>query len=586
MKGKPLSRPNHLAGTAIILLAAVIAVGPLLMRGPACGSDFGFHLVSWIDAEHSITLGVPNPHWANSPNFGAGEPRFVFYPPLSWMSGAVLGIFLPWKIVPLVLFIALLAGTGLANRALAREVLADGPATLAGCSAIFLGYALFNVYKRCDFAELAGGVWIPLLLLFALRRRNPAGTFRERIFDGSAAPLALVMAGAWLSNGPVGLMSCYLLAAVALLSALLEKSLVPIARAAISTAMGLALASIYLLPAVWERSWASIQYAVTLSHFLIENSWLFARHDDPGMFSHDMLLHRVSWVAVVMVAIALGGLLVAWLRGTMPGERRFWLPLALIPLAILFLLFPISQPVWNALPWLRLLQFPWRWLVVLEAPMAIFFASALWFDRRNLRIAVLALSAVVFAGITVAAGQQWFQECDSVEASLQKEIQGGIGVRGRPEYAPPGIHFAMVDRVVHPACLLDAPQAGAGQADTGSVPTWDGEAASCDSNFQSAMYLPERKRIAGVAAHAGYLILRLRFYPAWQVTVNGSPVTALAERERGLMAVPVPQGPVTVDVSWTTTGDVIAGRWLTLAALLLVTLVYLRERKLSRPRLK
>jgi hypothetical protein len=63
-------------------------------------------------------------------------------------------------------------------------------------------------------------------------------------------------------------------------------------------------------------------------------------------------------------------------------------------------------------------------------------------------------------------------------------------------------------------------------------------------------------------------------------------VTALAERERGLMAVPVPQGPLTVDVNWTTTGDVIAGRCLTLAALLLVTLVYLLERKSSRPRSK
>src|SRR5271169_6122191 len=131
-------RPSKLAGPAILLLAAAVAMGPLWWRGAACGSDFAFHFVSWIDAEHSMSLGVPYPHWANSANYYAGEPRFVFYPPLSWMAGAVMGALLPWNLVPLVFSFLLLAGTGLAVRALAREAMPEGPATLAGCTAIFL----------------------------------------------------------------------------------------------------------------------------------------------------------------------------------------------------------------------------------------------------------------------------------------------------------------------------------------------------------------------------------------------------------------------------------------------------------------
>jgi hypothetical protein len=49
-----LRRPIGLTGPAIILIAAVIAVGPLFLRGPSCSSDFTFHFVSWIDAERSI----------------------------------------------------------------------------------------------------------------------------------------------------------------------------------------------------------------------------------------------------------------------------------------------------------------------------------------------------------------------------------------------------------------------------------------------------------------------------------------------------------------------------------------------------
>jgi hypothetical protein len=609
-----LSRPNGLTGPAIVLMAAFVAVGPFFWRGASCGGDFGFHLVSWIDAQHSITTGLLYPHWANSPNFGAGEPRFVFYPPLSWMGGAVLGIFLPWQSVRLVLSILLLAAIGMANRALAREMMSDGPATLAGCAAIFLGYALFSVYMRCDYAELMGGFWIPLLLLFALRRRKPAGNFWEQTFDGSAVPLALIVAGIWLSNGPVGIMASYLLAAVALISTLIERSLAPMARAAVSTGAGMALASLYLIPAVWEKKWASIEYAVTQVKYVVENNWLFTRNADPFLAPHDMMLHQISILAVTMLVIVFGAGAVAWIRGVEPVERRWSIPLALIPLAVLFLLLPVSQPVWNAVPELRLLQFPWRWLTILEAPMAIWFALAVCFDRRTLRRWQMAACAAIFVGISLAAQHWWYVECGSSMDSLQQSVREGMGVFGKPEYGTPGTQFPFIDPLVDSngnplvdpradlivqslpsACLLDKLPDASVQGDAGSVPVWRGNLANCNgsgwhelvltsgaSGLEIARSMPEQRWITGVAEHAGYLILPLRYYPAWGVKVNGTPVTATAEQWRGLMAVPVPQGNVHISVDWTTTGDVVAGRWVSGIALLLVTGLYLFERKLSR----
>ncbi|HEY1648060.1 MAG TPA: hypothetical protein VGF96_08770 [Terracidiphilus sp.] len=558
-----------------------------------------------------MSMGLAYPHWANSPNFGAGEPKFVFYSPLSWMGGAVLGMFFPWTFVPIVLFVLLLAATGMATRALARMTMADGPATLAGCSVIFLSYAFFSIYRRNDFAELAGGCLIPLLLLFALRRRNPSGNFWERTFDGSAAPLALVVAGIWLSNGPVGIMAAYLLVALALVSALIEKSLVPIVRAAVSTIAGMGLASLYLIPAVWERNWASIQSAVTPVKYAVENHWLFALHADPHIASNDIVIFEVSRVAVVMLAIAFGGGAVAWIRGVIPGERRWWLPIALIPPAILFLLLPVSQPLWNVLPELRILQFPWRWLVVLEAPMAICFAAAVWPTRKSLRIPLSAACAAVFVGISLAAPHWWFVECGSHLTALQESIQEGIGVIGMPEYAPPGTPFPLVDyqldsqgnlladahgdpivQLLPSACLLDSVSEDSAQAETGTTPAWRGDPATCNSSGwrqvsllsdssspEAARFLPERKWFRGIADHARYVILRLRYYPAWAVNVNGVPVQGIADRERGLMAVPVPKGNALISVDWTTTGDVVAGRCVSGVALLLVAGLFLFERK-------
>ena len=54
-------------------------------------------------------------------------------------------------------------------------------------------------------------------------------------------------------------------------------------------------------------------------------------------------------------------------------------------------------------------------------------------------------------------------------------------------------------------------------------------------------------------------------------------VTGMPVRQDGLMAVPVPAGRVDLHVDWTTTPDVVLGRVISGLALLLVTVLGLRE---------
>jgi hypothetical protein len=64
------------------------------------------------------------------------------------------------------------------------------------------------------------------------------------------------------------------------------------------------------------------------------------------------------------------------------------------------------------------------------------------------------------------------------------------------------------------------------------------------------------------------------------VKVNGKPAPVI-QREDGLIAVQMQQGRVQLDVDWTTTPDVLAGRWLTALSVLAVTglCAYRRKRK-------
>ncbi len=582
-----------ITGILVIFAAAALAVSPQLIWGNSCGHDFDFHLVSWFDALNSWRHGILYPHWTPSANFGAGEPRFVFYSPLTWMLGAALATALPWSLVPLAITFVLLAGTGLATRALAREALNEGAASLAGCIAIFSGYPLFTAYERSAFAELAGGIWIPLVLLYALRNsdeQSAGAADRRRIFNGSIAPLAIAIAGAWLSNPTVGVMACYTLAALAIVSASLQRSWWPAVRAAAGAVLGIGLAAVYRLPAAWEQRWVDIHQVTEDPGQTLENNWLFARHADPALALHDEVLHTASSIAVAMIALTLCALLLCRFRGRLPVSRSWWVPLALIPIAVLFLQFPFSGPLWNLLPNLRFLQFPWRWLLVLEAPMAVFIAATLWpkTSARRTRIIVIAVSSAIFICVTSGAGKYLYQACDPEYAvpGMLSVLEAGKGYDGTFEYEPPGGDITDIPTSLPQACMVSDPDIVLGKNDAAGELIWDAAQGTCEATFAAAQNSsPEHLRINGATPHSGFLILRKLTYPAWRVTLNGQSIAPRPARQDGLMVVSIPQGAFNLSVDWTTSRDTVLARWLSALSVFALTGLCLIEFKLKQARL-
>jgi len=594
---RKIATQHRLLGPALILLTAGAATAPILLHGPFCGDDLEFHMVSWFDVQQSWRQGVAFPHWMPSANYGAGEPRFLFYPPLTWMLGAALGFVLPWRWVPAAMIFLFLVGTGWATRALARQALPDGTATLAGCAAVCSGFALFTAYERTAFAELTGGFWIPLLLLFALRDRIPVAGLRSRplwfeALNGSMIGLALVVAGAWLSDGPVGLMSSYLLAAVSFAASILGRTWTPLLRSLISGALGVGLAALYLVPVAREQSWVDLTAAADYPVFKIENNWLFERHAGSFWAPFDAFLHRASVIGVAMIAAALlcalllfarHRLLTPWGSSSCPEEpvnppfsTPWWVLLAWIPVVVLFLQLPISLPVWNVFPKLRFLQYPWRWDLLVEAPMAIFCAAVVWpgpSTRRPLRRGVAAVCALVFFASIAYASRSFLRTCKDGEttAELREQFLSGRGLEGADEYEPLDADHWKIAKGLPDGCFSAAADTVLGvAATTDAIPVWRRDQGSCEMVASSALRQPEHLRIDLVAPHAGFLILKLLSFPAWRMRVNDRTVEPSDARDDGLMAVAVPQGPVQVTADWSTTPDVIAGRTMSAAGLVLL----------------
>ncbi|HTJ31158.1 MAG TPA: 6-pyruvoyl-tetrahydropterin synthase-related protein [Acidobacteriaceae bacterium] len=576
-------------GGLFLLLAALLACLPRMMRGVSCGHDFDFHLVNWMEVARAWHEHLFYPHWAESPNWGAGEPRFLFYPPLSWMLGALLSSIVGWQWTAGVFTWLCLAASGFTTQALARAFLPARNATLAGVLATATPYALFVAYERTAYSELAAAALIPLLLLYGLRKSSET----DSVITGSlrgAWRIALTLAAIWLTNAPSGVIASYLLVFAALSAAWLQRSWTPALRAMIAAPVALGMAAIYLVPAAWEQRWITVNQALDVG-MRVYDSWLFARHAGADMQLHDEILRTASTILLTTALAAALGFFITWRTGKLTLESRtIWLPLALMIALVLLLQFPLSWPLW-LLPKMQFLQFPWRWLMVLDAPFAIFLAAATPLAGKRRHSQWLAATAWT-AGILLSVGmaqRYFFQPCDA-EDSVAGQIavfhdgpDSGSGIEGTDEYAPVGADNSLVADNLPDACLVTDATRELGETTPGSSPEWYAELGTCDATFNATLWESEHKKFTIHSDDDGYLVLRLRRYPAWRITIDGIETQSLTTREDGLMTLPIHEGPATIDIRWMVTPDQRTGREISAASLaVFVVIVVVGERKRRR----
>ena len=514
------SRSEWVLAAVLAVSLATVAVAPFIVLGNVSGHDVEFHLPGWIDAAQHWREGVPYPSWSGGGHYGFGDPRFVIYPPLSWIIGGVLALILPGAMLPGAYVWICIALSVFAAYGLAREWLGHGAALWAAGLYVTNPYMLLVVTHRCAYSELLAQAGFPVALLFLLRvARCDARGLRDMV------PLALAFGWIWLSNVPAAVIASYALGFALLFVAIRGRSLHALVHGGMALGLGLGLATFYILPAAVEQNWIQSEDAFATGYDIRAN-FLFSGSGDADQVAFNRLVSELACAEMVLLAAAS----IPALRGArkaegLRGKARSGLPV-LLGLAAFFsaLLFRWTRPVWLLLPRFWMAQFPWRSLFVISLALAVTIVTASYAMRRTGLWLGVAVAVWLALGGAILKRAPWLPDDihELIEAAHSQK--GYVGVVD--EFLPAGVDPESLD--------ADAPR----------IAAFHESGAEAEDGLRTTVSIwhTEEKRFTVETDRPARLRLHLLNFPAWHATLNGSRIMAQTDPDTGQMVISVPKG--------------------------------------------
>lgn len=412
-----------------ILMLALVALAimlPVLIIGIPFGYDLPHHYQCAITFYESIVSGDFYPSWSLNRNFGYGGMETRLYPPISHYSLAVFYLITGnWHIATWLVLVLFSFLGGYSVYLWAREYMPANQAVFAGCIYILLPYHLNQVYNTFFYAEFVGSSLFPFTFLFISRVCR-----RGKISD--VVGLSVSFAVLVLTHLPLTVIGsiCFTLYGLSLLRR--ERMPSQIIKLTAGAIGGLAASSFFWIKVIQERDLMAktlvysdpwLDYRL---HFLLTPIQTFTDDLQIRIYETSSLYYDLMLFYTIILALGSTIPFFIWLKRK-DKLTGVWLVFALS----VFLAIPLSKFVWNALPLLQEVQFPWRWLAVISITAPILAASKLnylaeWFKSKKRPLALLVLSSVLFV-ITFSLGQivrqAPFIEKERVPGLMKKTVQ-------------------------------------------------------------------------------------------------------------------------------------------------------------------
>lgn len=528
-----------------MLCALVPALLPLAEAGMPATHDGFLHVQRLIALEAVARQGAPFTRWLPDLAYGYGQPLLLYYAPLAYLPALAVR-FLGSGFAT---SIEVASGLALVLSALTMYLLARsfvGPVAACAAAAVYglMPYQLVDVYVRGALAESWAFVWLPLGAWCLLRAWHDG---RGRWSVG----LALSVAGLVLTHNVTALLFLPALAVLAIVLWIGDGARARDIRWAplAGLGLGLVLSAWFWLPAIAERGLVQINETIEpdlfASFFL--RSWppfqpgLLFDYQRPVSIA---LGTPIYWprLGLVQVLVTLAGI-VAALR-TQGSLRRLAIWATLLVVGGMLLQASGLARVYDLVPLLAFVQFPWRLLALVGLGSAILAAVVVEAASPRTDIRATFAGVMIAASLATAVGRLQPETTPVDEAMLSTETihrielaDWGLGTTHSGEYLPASSGQRNANRFKK--TMLEA---GGGSQQAQGRPS--------SLRVERVDWRPDRVTLEVDAAAADRLVLHQFAFPGWSAWVDGVPVATSGVGEIGLLGLDVPAGRHTVEVAW------------------------------------
>jgi hypothetical protein len=523
---------------AVIAVCSLASIVCFAIYGYS-GIDYRFHLSSWLDYSAAWKSGVLYPAWAARANFGLGEPRFYFYPPVSLWLGSLLTLLLPLKIVPAVFTWLTFCLAGFSMYLLSGLFLPERERLKAAALYCLSYYLLISASKHFAMAELLTDAFLPVICFFFLR------VLLEEKF-GAFIGLAFFLALSWWTDIPAAVDIAYTLFLGACIYLAWKRRVRAFLLYLGAQALALLLSAWYLLPAFLAK-----QRIGSTSYLAYDFRYLFAHT------SSAFLDETLSALATISAAV----LIFCLFRLRQSQEQTDGIRILIyFGLIAFFFQLRFTRYLWDHLPELRIVGFPFRFQVFLAIalPLAVLAIPS----ARRLRPFVFALYGV-FAVLPLLSYGAWVRTHGPFPTMREYARSLEAGSVGMLEYLPAGTGAVALREAD------EQPRVGLVSSAT----------EGCSASVM--LWLAEHRGINTASEGPCTYQLRLYYFAFWNVFVDGQPVVA-SHGPTGLLEFDTPAGAHRVDVRFERPrrplflGVAVSG--LTALSLAGIAFVYLRRR--------
>jgi hypothetical protein len=414
---------RHRLGISGVLVAVAALISLPAAFGPVRLNDSFW--IDWVWLQQfagELGKGVGYPRWLPLSHGGLGSPVFYFYPPLAFYAASAftfLGIGTYGALVATFAAASLLSGLGVY-----LWLKGQSDKALVGALLFMIApYQLFDFYQRGAIAEFVASAFMPFVLL-GIRRmlgRQP----------NAFVLTALSYAALTMSHLPLTLLaSLFLFGPYALIHARASPAMLLRVGAALAT--GLALAAVYVIPALALESYRSSE-DLWLLPYLQPASWSLWRTEAWRLKEYRAVLVMISAIAIPLVALLV-------------RHRSAW---GLWSLTCLILAAGAVPLLW-LLPGLQSVQFPYRLLPVAELAFVTAVALA---PRERISQPTLWLPLLAIAAFVISAKPERMNLSLHELQTLHPDVPENLPPGRRP-YSWPS-RWALDVAAAHPTARFD-----------------------------------------------------------------------------------------------------------------------------------